>query len=85
MAEDAVATNREELKSRRGDMLLHDDKEGQPLSSVGSRAPSQQTVIFFPGFNTVTPMASGVRWDGEQPGAAAAAIAAAAGLAELRR
>ena len=42
-------------------------------------------MTFFPGFNTVTPMASGVRWDGEQPGAATAAIAAAAGLAELRR
>ena len=64
-------------------MLLHDDKKG--YHRVGSRAPSQQTVTFFPGFNTVTPMASGVRWDGEQPGAAAAAIAAAAGLAELRR
>ena len=74
-----MATNREELKSRQGAMLLLDDKKGKPLSSVGSRAPSQQTVTFSPGFNTVTPMASGVRWDGEQPGAAAAAIAASGG------
>ena len=75
-----VATNREELKSKQGAMLLLDDKKGKPLSSVGSRrAPSQQTVTFSPGFNTVTPMASGVRWDGEQPGAAAAAIAASGG------
>ena len=45
-------------------MLLHGDKKGKPLSSVGSHTPPQQTVMFFPGFYTVTPMASGVRWDG---------------------
>ena len=38
-----MATNREELKSRRDDMLLHDDKKGSRYQALAAaRRPSRQ-------------------------------------------
>ena len=39
-------------------------QEGQAVIKRWQPHTPQQTVMFFPGFYTVTPMASGVRWDG---------------------